>query len=145
MNYVDFVIKVENTVGWVLPLNKPVYRARAAAAGAVKKKVATKPTLYTDRNLLLALEYCRRERIQVTSPAAVLWHVEEALKQANTVEVVAPVRSDLTQQIAEAVKWEHYRDDEDSSGWLMRLQRAQGGGREAVLEDWSEARRGKVS
>lgn len=129
-NATEFVTAVENTLGWCPPEDdRPRWKVIAIEAGKVNRKIKTNPALYTWDNLQLALELLRRERREVKSPAAVLWHVERALKQAAVVEVVEDIDVAISDAVDEAMDAGEYE-------WADRLVRARGTGRQRVLDEW---------
>jgi hypothetical protein len=140
-NATTFVVAVENTLGWSPPSEeitdaKPLWKHRSIMAGRVNKAVAKDPKLYTWENLELAIEYCRRKKIEVKSPLGVLYKVKAALEVANVEHV-----GDLTQQMQEAVDWELANQHEGYHDWVGRLVRADGTARRDVLDRWRRERR----
>lgn len=132
---VDFVRHVENTLGFVLDPDKPAWRSRSIEASKVKRKRAKDPEKYSMRNLLLTVEYLRRNKREVKSPAAVCWLVDEALEHVLTDEP-----SDLDSQIATAIETERTFGDQESGEWIGWLSRARGPARAEVLASWRRQR-----
>jgi hypothetical protein len=124
----EFVEAVENMLGW-MPV-EPRWKSIRTEAGKVKRKQATDPVLYSFGNLELALALLRKEHKDVTSPVAVFWHVERALKMG---EVVIET-DDLDDQVTLLI--EHLSEHGDPGDWLPRLVRAQGKGRQEVLDEY---------
>lgn len=132
----DVVILCENVLGWVPEDNVPLWKARANHAGRLKRAMA-KHGVTLDQ-LVLAVEYCRRRREPVKSPAALVFRVPSALDLANEPEST----SDDTEAINEAIQWEYHNEDHFSLGWIFRLTRAVGAHRADVLKEWRDAGRG---
>lgn len=133
-NGTEFCQLVENTLGWEPDETLPPWKVMSAEVGKLKRKMATKPKLYTWENLTLAAELLRRERKTVTSPAAVCWHVERAIRAANQT-----VTSDIVGHIHAAVTEAFLAGEPE---WVERLARAIGDGRYEVLEQWKAFREG---
>jgi hypothetical protein len=127
-NAVEFVQAVENMLGWVP--KEPRWKTYVTEAGKVKKKIATDPDLYTFENLGLALALLQHERKSVDSPAGVLFHVERASKMG---EVAAPT-DDVDDDIDVLI--ERLSVEGDPDGWVQRLVRASGAGRELVMDEY---------
>lgn len=132
---VDFVRHVENTLGFVLDPDKPAWRSRSIEAGKLKRKRAKDPEKYSMRNLLLTVEYLRRNKREVKSPAAVCWLVDEALEH-----VLTDTPSDLDSQIATAIETERTFGGQESEDWIRQLSRTRGPARAEVLADWRQQR-----
>lgn len=132
----DVVVLCENILGWVPDENMPIWKARAVHAGRLKKAMA-KHEVTLDQ-LELAIEYCRRRREPVKSPAGLVFKVARALELANEPVVTA----DLETSVSEAIGWERDHEDHFSLGWITRLTRAIGDYRAEVLKDWRESGRG---
>lgn len=132
----DIVVACENVLGWVPDESKPLWKARANAAGAVKRAMA-KHNVTLDQ-LELAIEYCRRKKEAIASPAALVFRVEQALELANEPEPELDVSTD----VEAAVQWERDHEDHFSLGWITRLTRAVGNYRAEVLQEWRSAGRG---
>lgn len=135
-----FVTAVENTLGWAPPEGevteaKPLWKHRTIMAGRVNKAVAKDPNLYTWENLELAIEYCRRKKIEVKSPIGVLYKVKAALDLANTTAV-----GDVSQQVQAAIDWELSNQRDGYHDWVGRLVRADGSARRDVVERWRRER-----
>lgn len=124
----EFVEAVENLLGWVPA--EPRWKSIRTEAAKVKRKRSTNLPLYSFDNLELAIALLRRERKAVQSPVAVLWHVERALKMG---EVVVET-DELDAQVTELV--EYLAEHGDPDGWTSRLVRAQGRGRQEVLDEY---------
>lgn len=135
----DFVIHVENTLGWVPEVSdkKPLWKVRAIEAGRIKKAVEKDPHRLTRHNLELAVEYLRRKRQPVKSPYGVIYYVDRALEMSNS----EPVVSDLAAEIAAAKQREFTEAKEGWEYWVGRFVRAEGSGRLAVLNEWRAAGR----
>lgn len=134
----EFCLLVENVLGWV-PVHgdgTPQWKVYAAEAGKVNRKIKSNPKLYTWANCLLAVEWLRRRKQTPTSPAAVLWSVERALKDA-----AAPVSATEIDQLLEtALRVEMSERRPGWDEWVSRLTRATGVAREAVYLDWKATR-----
>ncbi len=128
----DVVLGCENYLGWQ-PRNprQPLWQARSVEIARLQKSGSPVEHLW------LALEYCRRKRL-LSSPSALIYKIQDALAIAH-----APTTpTDAAQQITNAVRWEHDRDDSNSLRWIHRLTRCSGPGREDVLAEWRSAGRG---
>lgn len=125
----EFVTAVENTLGWEPPESQPRWKAVQVEAAKVNRKIATNPALFTWANLQLALELLRRERKEVKSPAAVLWHVERALAQAAVEEQTDDLDEQVQKAVTEAMEAGAYE-------WVERLVRSRGDGRSEALRAW---------
>lgn len=136
----DFVRYVENTLGVVPDTSdgSPWWQARSREAGKLKRKRATNPELYSMRNLLLAVEYCRQRGIEVPTATALCWKVEPALEHAHREVQV----SELQQLIERAVKREHLEQRPGWADWVGRLLRARGEARTDVYSEWHSLRGG---
>ena len=136
----DFVIHVENQLGWTPTVTEktPLFKARNIEVAKLKRKIAEKPSLYTWHNLLTTVEYCRRKQIRVASPVAVCWKVEKALKEIGPEAPVSPV----AERIQKAIAWEQAHSLPGREDWIGMLTRAAGDAREAVLVDRKKARFG---
>lgn len=132
----DFVEHVENTLGWVPPVTdkRPLWRCRQVEVVKLGRKIKERPKLYAMDNLLLAVEYCRRNKIELKSPVGVCFLVERALKETHVDEV-----SDLDAAVDLAISeaWTASRDD-----WVRRLSRAVGPARADVVREWQHVRYG---
>lgn len=136
-SYVEYV---ENTLGWAPDTSKVErWKAILIEASKVKRKIATDPSLYTWENLALTVEWLRQRHEEVRTPTSVLWRVEAALKDTATAKVPV-VAADVAEQIREAVIWEQTTAAPGFQGWVSRLTRAAGTGREGVLAEWRTAR-----
>lgn len=135
----NFVLFVENTLGCAPDVTKERWRAVILEASKVKKKIATNPTLYTWENLALTVEWLRQKRKVVRSAAAVLWNVEDALRDsANTRQPDQIVN--VAVAIKEAIAWEQANRIPGYQGWVGRLTRAAGDGRQDTYTEWKAAR-----
>ena len=134
----EIVVGCENYLGWQPRPGIPMWQARSAEIGKLKRAISTGNQQITIENLALALEYSRRKRIPISSPSGLLHRIGDALALAYT----APVPSEAALAIAEAIAWEQDRDDTDSLRWIHRLVRSAGPGQSAVLIEWEEAGRG---
>lgn len=110
-----------------------VYRIEAAK---LRRKMATEPSLFTVKNLSLALEYCWRKRISVHSPLGLCAYVREAITFAPEPDKTV----DIMHERAKAIEWEQHHDDEYSEVWMGRLTRARGAGLIEVMSRWKHAR-----
>lgn len=140
-NAKEFVELVENQLGWAPPMEevterKPLWKHRIIMAGRVKKAIEKDPNLYTWHNLDLAIEYCRRKKIEVKSPMGVLYKVRQAVDMANVVP-----STDLEGAIEAAIEWESTEQRPGHAEWVGRLVRADGSARRDVLELWRRERR----
>lgn len=136
-----FVEWVENTLGWAPPITEktPRWKAIAVEAGKVNKKIATNPNLYTWEHLALTVEWLRRRKEVIKTPASVLWRVEDALRDSAT--VVRPVQPvDIAVAVAAAIEREQAGRAPGWQGWVSRLTRAQGAGRQDTYDEWKKAR-----
>lgn len=136
-----FVEYVENMLGWAPPVTvkTPRWKAIAVEAGKVNKKIATNPTLYTWENLALTVEWLRQRREQIKTPTSILWRVEDALRDSAT-PVTPKVRVDIAVAIEQAIATEQERRAPGWQGWVSRLTRAQGAGRQDTYDEWKAAR-----
>lgn len=75
-NVTEFMVLVENRLGWQPPGRRGSVRYNVEVA-RVKERLKANPDLFTFRNLELAVELCRRERLPRT-PLGVLAHVQRA-------------------------------------------------------------------
>lgn len=137
MNLTQFVLDVENQLGYQPPPGQPLWRARVTDAAKLKRKIASKPQLYSDENLAAALEWCRINKIEVKSPLGVLNFVHLATTRTQVINA----RTTLDEQISEALGWERERGDVLSEIWIRRLTRAEGSARDAVYQEWQRDRR----
>lgn len=136
MTYVAFVELVENVLGWTPPEGS-LRRARSLEAMKLKRKMDTNPELYTWENMRTALEWCRRKKVLVATPASVCWKVEQALREGLGEEETTATGV----SIQEAIGTEQARQDEMSEYWITRLTRSMGPAREEVLQEWKQAGR----
>ena len=134
-----FVEFVEQELGWVVPSETPERRRTAliAETSKVKRRIASDPALYQWANLATTVIWLKGKR-QTVSPWAVLGHVQAALKA--TYRPAIPRPSDSAEAIAAAVRQEQEQRVEGWQGWVRKLTRAQGAGREDVYEQWRQAR-----
>ena len=128
-NATEFCKAVEARLGWLAP-EGPAYQRYRIEVGKVNRKIATNPTLYTWRNLELAIELLSREK-KSRNPMGVFAHVERA------VELAVEPESDIETQIREAIRHETHRGD--PAGWVTRLNRAMGHYRVEALREWRES------
>lgn len=140
-NVTDFVVLVENRLGWmpVVDDKTPLHKARGVEVAKLKRKIAEKPELFTWKNLLLAVEYCSRKQIRVASPAAVCWKVEKALKEIVPEQQMSPV----AERIQKAIAWEQQHQLVGWENWVGMLTRAGGVLRDELLIEWKQERFGK--
>lgn len=136
MTYVDFVERVENMLGWVPKGKGTAYKLRSIEASRLKRKMDTNPALYTWENMLLALDWCRRNKY-ATTPTGVCWKVEQAVKQAADEKPLTETGAG----IQAAISVEQGRRDSLSEYWITRLSRSSGQARDDVLLEWREAGR----
>jgi hypothetical protein len=136
-NLIEFVKKVDAALD-KQALHKSmareqVYRIEAAK---LRKAMSADPKLYTLRNLELALSYAYHERLKVTSPVALIYQVERAVKQAEK----PVVQADIITQRDDALMYEKHHLDEQSDRWIRQLSRAVGAGLVDVVDRWKAAR-----
>lgn len=125
-NVTEFMVLVENRLGWQPPGRRGSVRYNVEVA-RVKERIKAQPDLFTYRNLELAVELCRRERLPRT-PLGVLAHVQRAVdKRKDDVD-------DLEVEIWEAMSHEIARGDPDD--WATRFSRASGVYRQQLLNEW---------
>jgi len=134
----DIVIACENVLGWTPPAHLPLWKARAIEIAKLKRAVEANPRLHTIHNLQLAIEYSRRKKEPITSPAALVYRIDKALELAPAVVEV----TDLEAAIQAAIDTELMRGDTQAQGWIGRLTRAFGPFRAEVYTEWLEAGRG---
>jgi hypothetical protein len=139
-NATELVILCENMLGWTPPDDKPLFKARSIEAGKLNKKIATNPKLYSLANLELALQMSFEEREPITSPVALCWRVERALKKAAPVEI----KTDWEQETQRALEWEMAAPvTSEREYWVQRLTRVHGtDARKDLLNEWRGAGRG---
>lgn len=132
--YMHVVLGVEGSLGWTPRASGGMERQRQLAleVSKLKRACAKNPTLLTIDNLELSLVWCWQQRLKVTSPVALVYHVEDALKEANQPKPEV----DIITQRDEAISFEKHLDDEHSPHWLQRLNRARGVGLVDVLDIW---------
>ena len=136
-----FVEYVEGALGWAPPVTDktPRWKAIAVEAGKVNKKVATNPALFTWENLALTVEWLRRRKEVIKTPTAIFWRVEDALRDSAT--PVRPERpADIATAVQQAVDTEQAKRAPGWQGWVSRLTRAQGAGRQDTYNEWRAAR-----
>lgn len=121
-----YVQLVENKLGWQAPFG-PEHVRYQSEARKVSLKISTDPELYTWRNLELAVEYLRRQKI-TRSPVGVFHFVPTALQLGVEVE------TDLEDRIREVVNYEVKRGDPD--GWADRFARCTGIHRGEAYDEW---------
>lgn len=134
----EIVVGCENYLGWQPGPGVPMWKARSAEIGKLRKAIDRGNRDVTLANLALALEYSRRKRIPIKSPSGLLHRIEEALE----LSYIPPAVSDLTAAITQAIGWEQDRDDEQSLRWIHRLTRAGGPARADVITEWKDSGRG---
>lgn len=118
---------VEARLGW-LPPEGPAWSRYNVMAGRVKRRMADFDVTFAD--LALAVELCVKEK-RPRHPLGVFHAVPIARAKANQPE------PDLEFNIRAAIAYETERGD--PAGWVDRLHRAQGPGRQQALEDWKES------
>ena len=129
-NATEYMTLVENRLGWQPPGRRGSLRYNVEVS-RVKERLQANPDLFTWRNLELAVELCRRERLPRT-PLGVLAHVQRA------VDMRKDDLDDLEVEIWQAMSKEIANDDPD--GWATRFARAQGIHRQQLLHEWKETR-----
>lgn len=129
MSPTQFVVMVQNELGWRPTGEGPAWKHERKAAAQVKQMITTNPELFTWDNLRLAIALLKRER-KAATPLHVFFHVERALS------VAADEEMDLEIDIREAVAIEAGRGDPD--GWVERFSRAVGIYRGEALAEWQE-------
>lgn len=136
-----FVKYVEGALGWVPEDSEKVPRWKAIIiqASIVKKKHESDPTLYSWHHLALTVEWLRRRKQVITTPAAVFFYVEQALRDSAT-DVRPDVAVDIAVAIDEAIEKEQGQRAPGWQGWVSRLTRAQGKGRNDTYDEWKQAR-----
>lgn len=137
----SFVEYVEGALGWVPPetATTPRWKAIINEAAKVKKKVATDPVLYTWENLALTVEWLRRRKEPIKTPTSVFWRVEAALRDSAT-PVVPERPTDIAVAVQQAIDREQAQRAPGWQGWVSRLTRAQGAGRQDTYNEWKAAR-----
>jgi hypothetical protein len=133
----DFVCHVENALGWLPAGRRPIYLERSMEVAKLKRKIATRPKLYTLANLMVTVEWLRRRHMAVSSPAAICWHAERALAEAEVVEVP----SDLDAPFNAALVTEMTCTRRHDVDWVARLTRSSGPARWETYQEWLEAHR----
>lgn len=133
MTPTQFIVEVENRLGWTPPVSRqcPLWKARSIEAMKLKKAMASKRCSFDD--LLLALEYCVRRREPAT-PTALCWRVDDAK------QVAAPKVVDIDEQAQDAIAWEMNHDTPDAEKWITRLVRTRGDARVVTLSQWADHR-----
>lgn len=134
----DIVNLAEQVLGWVPDPTKPLWKARAIEAAKLKRKMLTNPKLYSWHNLELTVEWCRRHKEEVPSPASLCWRVERAVKEANAPASVRPLGDLVDAALALELGRPH---EPGSAEWVTRFIRAQGNARSDVLDAWLKAGR----
>lgn len=139
-NATELIILCENLLGWDPPDDKPLWKSRAIEAGKLNKKIKTDPKLYSWHNLELALNMSFEEREPITSPVALCWRVERALRKAEETQQY----TDPELETQKALDWEMGRSpSEERTYWVGRFTRVHGGvARRDLLNEWKEAGRG---
>jgi hypothetical protein len=127
----EFILYVENTLGWAPPENQERWVSYGIEARKLKRKMATNPDLYTLDNLVLAVALLRHERKPVRSPVAVCSHVERAIKLAAAPETTSDLAGKIHQAIIEAFT-------AGDTTWVERLAAAHGTARRETLNAWRE-------
>lgn len=139
----DIVILAENRLGLTLSLENsrgnsiPLWKARMIESKKLTKKMAVNPNLYSFLNLELAIEYCRKKKIDISSTLALCSFVNEALR----VSAEKMPTTSIDKSIALALIRESEINDSDSEYWTLRLQRVDEEMKENVYDEWREARR----
>lgn len=135
-NCIDLIVLVENQIGWDSAHPGPLWKQRAIEASRLKSAIAVNPTLYTWRNLELAVALLVQKKTNLRSPLGVLAYVEEAVSKANPEPTPVP----LTEAIEAAIRHEETTRGPDWELWATRLTRASGVGRTVALSEWHQAR-----
>ena len=140
-NATGLVELCENLLGWdPYELTKngtvPVWKVKAIEAGKINAAMKRSPKRVTLENLTIALDYCRREKIDILTPFGLVAMLKPALEAHQQPEVV----TDLESQIEAAIAQEQESGDPD--GWAARFIRAIGPARIATYEEWRQARDG---
>jgi hypothetical protein len=130
----ELVLRAENTLGWTAPAGMALWKARRNEVAKLKKAM-TKAGVSID-DVAVALELARREHYKITSPAALVWKVEEARERAAAPVVV----SDIAQQIQDAIDFEMDAQLPGWEQWVTRLSRCSGYARSDVFTEWSTKR-----
>lgn len=140
-NYVELVKYIENTLGWTWNWEdtRPAWKIRAEQAGRIKK--AAKKGVRGKRNLEVAdlvatVDWMRERRITVEHPAAILYYVERALKDARDDGVASPTLVNRETALAEIQDSDG--SDEVKVEWTRRVTRAGPGALADVLAEWRE-------
>lgn len=121
---------VEARLGWSPPDPAlPEWQRYQSEAAKVKRRIEDNPVLYSWRNLSLAVELLRRQRIERT-PIGVFAYVPAAIDAARVED------DDLELQISHAVAFEFSLGDPD--GWGARMTRARGAYRVEVYREWQQ-------
>lgn len=123
----SFCTYVEAELGWDNPNAFKGYQSYMTEAAKVKRKIATRPDLYTWKNLQLAVQLLKREH-QTRTPVGVFAHVERAQESATADDI--PVEVDVQRAIAA----EQLRGDPD--GWIGRFMRAAPAFQTQLLMEW---------
>lgn len=129
----DLLRHCENQLGWQAPLGN---RAKTLEVYKFKKVIAKNPELYTIRNFMLAIEYCRIKQIEVEHPAMLCGYIDAALERACD---YAPL-TDVEKQCQDAIEYELDLEADDSDEWIGRLARAVGPGLYNALTAWRARR-----
>lgn len=132
--YVDLVKYIENTLGWTWPWEdtRPPWKIRAIEAGKLKKLAAKHK--YTVNDLRRTVDWMRRERIPVTSPAGVIYKVERALRESPAELEIG----DLEKAIARTLREVKASDlpDAEKKRWVTRLSRVTGAAAVEAVDEW---------
>lgn len=133
MTLTDFVITVENELGWTPKVNPktPLWKARSIEAMKLKRAMTQNGVSLDD--LRIALAYSKRKR-EACTPTALCWRVEEAKT------FIAVAVTDIDEAVQQAIEWETEHDLADSERWITRFVRAMGSARAEALQDWRLAR-----
>jgi hypothetical protein len=136
----DLVRRAENELGWQPITSKlNIYRARAAAAVRLEKAMAANECTVED--IALAINYCKRKRIYIQQPSALVIHVDAARECAVEPEE-STYADDAGRAITAALDWESQTLRDGHTYWVHRLVRSVGDGRADTLREWKEAGRG---
>jgi hypothetical protein len=133
----DIIVDAENFLGYEPPLTGgPAWKIRAAEHRKLTRALESRR--YTEADLQLAYNYCRRRR----HPIKRLIELVDLIPVAKDLAAAPDTLIDVAQDTADAVTWEAERGDELSTYWIGRLVRAEGPVRAEVVQEWRESGRG---
>lgn len=135
-NFTDLIRHIENTLGWAPNWDdpRPAYKIRAIEAGKLKKICQRNPKLYTLENLLVAVEYLRRRKQEVTAPAGVCFVVERALEEVQREDEISDLEAQRERALTEAMSL----PGPDRDRWVRQLSRANGAPLAELIKEWNE-------